>query len=99
MDSTQKITVRLGSDTMAVLQSFVDSGEYSSLSEVIFAAISDFIYTKCTQEDILKILANITDKKNIDMKVLMKNVEHTEMDEAVRKAVCEYIRMRMNSEE
>jgi len=99
MDPTEKIIVRLEPDTMAILQALVDRGEYDSLSEGVSDAIDKLIASKFTPKEIAKILNEQTRAKPIKMESLLTDDDPESMDEAVRKAVREYVRSRMDSEE
>jgi len=98
MSSSEKVVVRLTQDTIAILETLVDSGEYNSISEIIMSALSDFIGSKFTSNDIRQILEALPEKKDVGMEALMNNGNRTEMDEAVRSAVIEYVRDKMNEQ-
>lgn len=98
MTSTERVVVRLTPDTIAVLDTLVQSGEFSSLSDVIMGAIKDFISKKFTAEEISKVLEELPNKKIIDPESLMESGTPTDMDAAVRAAVGNYVRNRMDGQ-
>jgi Arc/MetJ-type ribon-helix-helix transcriptional regulator len=99
MDPTEKIIVRLAPDQIIVLQALVDRGEYDSLSESVADAIKKMIESKFTTKEISKILNEHTREKPVNMESLFSDGDHMPMDEAVRKAVKDYVRSRMDPEE
>lgn len=99
MDPTEKVIVRLSPDTIALLQSLVDRGEYGSLSESVSAAVDQLIKSKLTTKEISKILSEVVREKPVDMESLLTDGDPISMDEAVRKAVSDYIKTRMDPEE
>ena len=99
MESTERVTVRLSSDTLAVLRTLVDSGEYQNLSEILREAIEDFISIRFTPDNISKILVEIPKKRATELENLVKEGDAGSMDDAVRNAVTEYIRSKMRPED
>ncbi|MDD3351948.1 MAG: ribbon-helix-helix domain-containing protein [Candidatus Methanomethylophilaceae archaeon] len=99
MESTERVTVRLSSDTLAVLRTLVDSGEYQNLSEILREAIEDFISIRFTPDNISKILVEIPKKRATELENLVKEGDAVSMDDAVRNAVTEYIRSKMRPED
>ncbi len=99
MESTERVTVRLSSDTLAVLRTLVDSGEYQNLSEILREAIEDFISIRFTPDNISKILVEIPKKRATELENLVKEGDAISMDDAVRNAVTEYIRSKMRPED
>jgi Arc/MetJ-type ribon-helix-helix transcriptional regulator len=94
MTSVDKVTARLPDDIIAVLQTLVDKGEFANLQEVIQEAIRRFVSSEFTSEQISQILMDRQKEDKIKMEVLMGDGSIT-MDEAVKKAVSEYVRSRM----
>ncbi len=99
MESTERVTVRLSSDTLAVLRTLVDSGEYQNLSDILREAIEDFISIRFTPDNISKILVEIPKKRATELENLVKEGDAVSMDDAVRNAVTEYIRSKMRPED
>lgn len=99
MDRTEKVIVRLTPDKIILLQNLVDRGDYSSLAESVSAAIDTMIGEKFTPKEISKILNETVREKPVKMESLLTDDDPVSMDEAVRKAVSEYVKTRMDSEE
>ncbi|MDR3075301.1 MAG: hypothetical protein LBU30_04605 [Candidatus Methanoplasma sp.] len=99
MDQTERIIVRLTPDVMIVLQALVDRGDYGSLSEAVSDAIHKMISLKFTPKEISKIQNEHSMEKRFDMESLLTDGDPVSIDKAVKKAVAEYIRSRMNPEE
>jgi len=99
MDPTEKITVRLTQDTMAVLQALVDRGDYDSLAESVSDAIQKMIESKFSPKELSRIQKEGIRENPIDMESLLTDGDKKATDEAVMKAVTEYVRSRMKPEE
>ena len=99
MDPTEKIIVRLTPDTIILLQELVDRGDYDSLSESVYDAIDKMIESKFTQKEAANIKKEHAKKESLKMKSLLADGDPESMDDAVRKAVKEYVRTRMQPEE
>lgn len=95
MESTERITVRLSSDTVAILRTLVESGNYPNLSDVVREAIDEFISIKFTPENISMIMVEIPKKRAAELEDLIKEGDAVSMEDAIRSAVTEYIRSRM----
>ncbi|MDR0309805.1 MAG: ribbon-helix-helix domain-containing protein [Candidatus Methanoplasma sp.] len=99
MDRTEKIIVRLTPDTIILLQKLVDRGKYKSLSEGVADAIRTMIESEFTPQEMSAIQSEHIREKPLDMESLLTDGDKVPMDEAVRKAVREYVRSRMEPEE
>ncbi|MDR2846084.1 MAG: hypothetical protein LBV63_02260 [Candidatus Methanoplasma sp.] len=94
MTSVDRVTARIPDDIIAVLQSLVDRGEFANLQEVVQEAIRRFVSSEFTSEQISQILMDRQKEDKVKMEALMGDGSTT-MDEAVKKAVSEYVRSRM----
>ncbi len=99
MNSQERVTLRLSSDTLKILTSLVDSGEFSNISDVIRAAVDEFIDKRFTPENIAKISVDLPKTKVIELESLVRSGDSVSLDDAVRNAVREYVRTRKNLEE
>ncbi|MCL2510270.1 MAG: CopG family transcriptional regulator [Methanomassiliicoccaceae archaeon] len=95
MDTTEKIIVRLTPDMIIALQALVDRGDYDSLSESVSDAISKMIESKFTPKEVAKLVKEHSKEKPLKMESLLSDGEPESMDDAVRKAVREYVRTRL----
>lgn len=98
MESTERITVRLSSDTVLILRTLVENGTYQNLSDVVRDAIDDFISLKFTPENISKIMVELPKNRATELEDLIKNGDAVSMDDAIRNAVTEYIRSKIKPE-
>ena len=89
MESDQKLTVRLSSETVSVLRALVESGEFHTLSEAVTSVLDQYAEERLAQgvmpapelgEDILRI-EDLT-------------IDGTSLDEAVCSAAREFARWR-----
>ena len=99
MDPTEKIIVRLTPENIALLQALVDRGEYSSLSESVSDAIDQMIMSKFTSKEISRISKEAVREHPVDMESLLTDGDPVSMDEAVNKAVTDYIKTRLYLED
>ncbi|MDY0293081.1 MAG: CopG family transcriptional regulator [Candidatus Methanomethylophilaceae archaeon] len=99
MTSVERVTVRLPAETLQVLMSLVDSGQYPNISDVIRTAVDEFIDARFTPENISKITVDLPRSKVVELESLVKNGDSVSLDDAVRNAVREYVRTRMKPEE
>ena len=99
MDPTEKILVRLTPDTMLLLQTLVDRGDYGSLSESVSDAIDKMIGSKLTPKEITKILNEHSRERPLKMESLLTDEDPDSLDATLKKAVRDYVRSRVEPEE
>ena len=92
----EKVTVRLTSDTVRLLQSLVDRGDFPNLSEVVRNAIDEFVGDRFPPGSIVDIDEFAHDDGVIELSALVHGNNTMLMGEAVQDAVREYIRNRMD---
>ena len=92
----EKVTVRLTSDTVRLLQSLVDRGDFPNLSEVVRNAIDEFVGDRFPLGSIVDIDESAHDDGVIELSALVHGNNTMLMGEAVQDAVREYIRNRMD---
>jgi len=95
MDQTEKIIVRLSPDTVILLQALVDRGEYDSLSESVADAINKMVESRFTKKEMAKLAKEHTKEQPLNMESLLSDGDPESMDDAVRRAVKEYVKTRM----
>lgn len=95
MVPTERVTVRLTSDTIAVLETLIKTGEFSSMSDIAMAALREFIDSRFKAEDIHKILEDASKRDKISPESLIASTDSSDLDEAIKTAVSEYIRDRV----
>ena len=94
MASNERITVRLPTDKLALLESLVGTGDYDNLSDVVRDAVEQFIENRFTPENISKITVDLPKGNVLELESLIKNGDSVSMDDAIRNAVREYTRAR-----
>ena len=94
MSSNERITVRLPTDKLALLESLVGTGDYDNLSDVVRDAIELFIEQNFTPDNISKITVELPKGNVLELESLIKNGDSVSMDDAIRNAVREYTRAR-----
>ena len=92
----EKVTVRLTSDSVRLLQSLVDRGDFPNLSEVVRNAIDEFVGDRFPPGSIVDIDESAHDDGVIELSALVHGNNTMLMGEAVQDAVREYIRNRMD---
>ncbi len=95
MSGSERITIRLPMEKVEMLQSMVDQGMYSSISDVIRRAIDDLLYDSDAPEHIRKVTVELPRTKVIELESLVKDGDSVSLDDAIRNAVREYTRMRV----
>ena len=94
MASNERITVRLPTDKLALLQSLVGTGDYDNLSDVVREAVDQFIESNFTPDNISKITVDLPKGNVLELESLIRDGDSVSMDDAIRNAVREYTRAR-----
>ena len=92
---SERVTIRIPKDRVVALQSLVEKGDYTNMSDVIRAAIDDFVETHFTPEHIEKLMVELPKANVIKLEELVHSGDSISVDDAVRNAVREYVRMRL----
>jgi len=98
MNPTERITVRLPSETAEMIQKLVDSGEYSSVSDVIREALESFLSIRFPSGGANKVIVELPRSKVMELETLINDGESISLDDAIRDAVREYTRARLKQE-
>ncbi len=96
MEPSERITVRLNSETAAALKILVDRGEFESLSDAVRKAMEDFIAVRLTSEEISKIVSDIDIED--DSSVIGKS-DVEAMNRSIREAVTGFVRTKMDEDD
>ena len=83
-------------ERVQALQSLVDQGKFSTLSDAIRAAIDKFVESEFTPEYIEKITVELPKGNVVNLKQLVQEGDSVSVDDAIRNAVREYIRKRVS---
>jgi Arc/MetJ-type ribon-helix-helix transcriptional regulator len=97
MTDTERVTVRLPSDTLTLLQSLVDEGQFSSLSEAVVTAVNDLIGARLTPEDVEEILASPKEDDLLEIDAIMVDGPRA-MAGSMEAAIRDYVRQRRGSQ-
>lgn len=95
MGSMEKVTVRLSSDTVRMLQELVDRGDFPTLSDAVRSAVDHLVDDRFSSDSIIEIVETPYDDGIIEMSALV----HGDADiagVAVQDAVRDYIRSRID---
>ncbi len=92
---SERVTVRIPKDKITALQYMVDEGKYSTISDVIRAAINAFVDTHFTPEHITRMTVELPKGNVVKLEELVHEGDAISVDDAVRNAVREYVRMRL----
>lgn len=93
---TERVTVRIPSETVNALQHLVESGEYSSLSDAVRAAINAFIEAQFAPDYIKKMTIELPKGNVVQLQELVKSGDSVSVEDAIRNAVREYVRRRIS---
>lgn len=98
MSSAERVTVRMPSETVEQLQSLVDGKKYGNVSDVIRAAVDEFLSKVFTPENVEKITVDLPKTKVLELESLVRDGDSVSLDDAIRNAVREYTRTRAGIE-
>ncbi len=93
MSDSTRITIRLSKNAADKLQELVDRGEYKNLSDVIRAAIEDFLAEKFAPRNIERVNVDLPKKTVALLLDLVDSgdIEAVDLNDAIRLAVKEYV--------
>ena len=74
----------------------MDGGKFPTISDAIRAAIDSFIETNFTPEHIQRVTVELPKVKVVELESLIKDGDSVSIDDAIRNAVREYVRMRLD---
>lgn len=98
MSSAERVTVRMSSDVVEKLQKMVDSSVYGNISDVIRAAVDEFLSNRFTPENLSKVTVELPKTKVLELESLVRDGDSISLDDAIRNAVREYTRTRAGKE-
>lgn len=98
MGNIERFSVRLTAETVAVLNSFIESEEYGNLNDVIMEALNQFIMSRLAPEDMQRILERAGSRAPINPKALMAEDEYIGMDASIKAAVEKFVRGKMDEQ-
>src|SRR3989442_11736265 len=93
---SERVTIRIPPDKTKALHQPVKSGEYTTISDAIRAAIDRFIAVKFAPDYIRKLTIELPKGNVVDLQQLVKSGDSVSVEDAVRNAVREYVRRRLH---
>ena len=94
MGELQKVTVRIPSETVVLLQELVDRGEFHSMADAVNHAVEDLVGSKFTPEDRIEIVSHSEDNV-LEIGALIQGGADPLAGDEIRDAVRAYVRSRM----
>lgn len=95
MAATDRVTVRLSAEQIALIQHLVDSGEFETVTDVVREAMDQFLSTRFSPENIRRIMVEIPKDSALKLETLVNDGDSVSFDDAIRNAVREYTRSRL----
>ena len=96
MSESERVTIRIPQESISALQSLVDQGKFSTLSDAVRAAIDKFVESEFTPEHIKKVTVELPKGNVVELEELVHTGDSISVDDAIRNAVREYIRLKMS---
>src|SRR6266704_1388901 len=93
---SERVTIRIPPDKIKALHQLVKSGDYTTISDAIRAAIDRFIDVKFAPDYIRKLMIELPKGNVVDLQQLVKSGDSVSVEDAVRNAVREYVRRRLH---
>lgn len=95
MVESERVTIRLDQGSLDTLESLVATGKYANISEVMRAAIEQFIDRNFSPKHIQKVTIELPKGNAVELQRLVKKGDSVSVDDAIRNAVREYLRRRL----
>ncbi len=92
---SERVTVRIPVDKLEALQILIDKGQYTNISDVVRAAIDEFVETHITPEHITRMTVELPKGNVVKLEELVHDGDAISVDDAVRNAVRDYVRMKL----
>ena len=92
---SERVTVRIPKDKIEALQTLIDTGQYSNVSDVVRAAIDEFVTTHITPSHITRMTVELPKGNMVKLEELVHEGDAISVDDAVRNAVRDYVRKRL----
>ena len=91
---SERVTIRIPTERIKALQALVDSGQYSTISDAIRAALDKFVEDRETPEYIQRMTIELPKGNVVELQDLVHTGDSVSVDDAIRNAVREYVRAR-----
>src|SRR2546427_12949427 len=93
---SERVTIRIPPDKIKALHQLVKSGDFTTISDAIRAAIDRFIDVKFAPDYIRKLMIELPKGNVVDLQQLVKSGDSVSVEDAVRNAGREYVRRRLH---
>src|SRR5205823_14474465 len=93
---SESATLRLPPDREKALQHLVKTGTYTTISDVIRAAIDRFMDIQFSPDYIRQLMIELPKGNVVDLQQLLKSGDSVSVADALRNAVREYVRRRLH---
>jgi len=78
-----------------MIQKLIDSGEFSSVSDVIREALDGFLKTRFSSGNVGRVTVELPRSKVMELESLVQDGDSVSLDDAIRNAVREYTKARI----
>ena len=95
---SERVTIRIPTDKLEVLQRLVDTGEFGTLSDVVRSAIDKFVEDKLAPAHIERMTVEFPKGNIVELEKLVNSGDSVSIEDAVRNAVREYLRTQVVKE-
>ena len=95
MVSTERVTVRLSSEQIAMIQQLIDENNFDTVTDVVRTALEEFLQKYFSPEHIKKITVDLPKSNVLKLEELVKDGDSVSLDDAIRTAVREYTKDRL----
>ena len=90
----ERITIRISEEQLRLIQDMIDSGRSESISDVIRAALEEYLSRFYSPENVRKLTVDLPKGSVMELESLIKDGDAVSIDDAIRDAVREYTRER-----
>ena len=94
MKDPERVTVRMPGEAYELMQQLIDGDKFENVSDVIRAAVDEFLEKRFTPENVEKITVDLPKTKVLELESLVRDGDSISLDDAIRNAVREYTRSR-----
>src|SRR2546427_13082905 len=93
---SERVTIRIPPDKIKALHQLVKSGDFTTISDALRAAIDRFIDVKFAPDYIRKLMIELPKGNVVDLQQLVSSADSVSVEEASRNTVRSYVRRRMH---
>ena len=90
----ERITIRISEEQLRLIQDMIDNGRSDSISDVIRAALEEYLAKFYSPENVRKLTVDLPKGSVMELESLIKEGSAISIDDAIRDAVREYTRER-----